>query len=231
MGNTARIYLDESKLFSSDQYPQLNPEPEMPRINHAAVQWYEDYFHKMMQHHTIEVTLRNGIRYFVFSEVPAKEWVDHAQERSLIQATRYLDAINMEEILIQNVLSVRDVTEQVRFQYDKQKELIFKSYRLVEEIMEYEDTPFVEAMIDYVLISRKDDESKRKFWRVVNEKYYGLDIHPLMEYEEDELQKILYYCENPEEQKALKWRPMLKNGAITAGTVLAGWLSYMSFFG
>lgn len=227
MNQTTKIYLDETKLFGMQQ---TEPEDKVPVINVDAVEWYTDYFQKMMGHYTLQISLNNGIDYFVFSKVPAKEWVDIAKTRNTIQATRYLDTIEMESIIVHSVLSIRDVTDEVRNQYRLQKELIFNSYELVKKIMKHSDTKFVQEMIGYVLDSRTNDESKRKFWRVVNEKYYGLDIHPLMEYEEAELQKILYYCEHPEEQKILKWKPIIRSGSITAGGVLAGWLTYMFLF-
>lgn len=228
MEQSARIYLDDSKLF--DIYKEEEESVRIPIINHTAVAWYERYFEKMMGHFTFQLRLNNGDIYYVFSTVGEEEWQERVINRMSVQATKFLDKINMEAITIHSILSIRDVTPQVRHQYEEQRKLIFNSYGLVEEIMKYKDTSFVEEMITYVLDSRKNDESKRRFWRVVNEKYYGLDIHPLMEYEYEELEKILYYCQNPKEQTILKWRPVLKAGAISAGAILTGWLTYLYLF-
>lgn len=183
----------------------------------------------MMQHHTFQLRLRNGDKYYVFSTVNLDEWETRVKNRLTIQATRFLDKIHMEGVTIHNVVSIRDVSDQVRVQYEEQRRLIFDSYHLVKEIMQYKDSAFVKKMIKYVLDSRENDESKRRFWRVVNEKYYGLDIHPLMEYEIDELEKILYYCKHPKEQKALQWMPVIKYGAVTAGTIITGWVLYIMY--
>lgn len=228
MEQTARIYLDDSKLFTT--HGEDIVEDRIPIINHAAVRWYERYFEKMMQHFTFQLRLNNGDIYYVFSTVNEEEWQKRIRNRMSVQATKFLDKINMEAITIHSILSIRDVSLQVRHQYEEQRKLIFNSYALVEQIMQYQDTPFVEKMIKYVMDSRENDESKRKFWRIVNEKYYGLDIHPLMEYEQEELEKILYYCENPNEQTILKWRPVLKVGAISAGAILTGWITYLYLF-
>lgn len=227
MNETARIYLDESKLFDYD-VNEGKPEPEIPIVNHEAVKWYETYFQKMMENYTFQLHLNNGDVYYVFSTVNTKEWTKAVKSRLVVQATRYLDKVYMEEITIHSILSIRNVTELVRNQYEKQREMIFNSYALVNQIMEYKESSFVQEMIDYILKSREDDESKRKFWRIVNEQYYGLDIHPLMEYEELELQKILYYCKHPEERAILKWRPIVRAGAMTAGAVVAGWITYIT---
>lgn len=231
MNESARIYLDDSKLFDLFEVePDEEQEEKSLSINYSAVDWYEKYFEKMINHYTFQLRVSDGYSYYVFSTVDKEGWVETAKTRMQIQATRYLDKINMEPITLQSIFSIRDVSEQVRYQYEEQKKVIFDSFVLVEEIMKYEDTPFVQEMIKYVLDSRKYDESKRQFWRIINEKYYGLDIHPLMEYEEDELLKILYYCENPEEQKILKWKPILKNGAIGVGSAIAGWATYIYLF-
>lgn len=184
----------------------------------------------MMQHFTFQLRLKNGDKYFVFSTVDLDEWETRVKTRMTIQATRFLDKINMEGLTLHSVQSIRDVTQHVRSQYEEQRRLIFDSYHLVEEIMAYKKTKFVQKMINYVLESRDNDASKRQFWRVVNEKYYGLDIHPLMEYEIEELEKILYYCKHPQEQRKLEWMPVVKIGAVSAGTILAGWLIYATLF-
>ena len=225
MEETARIYLDDSKMFDIFE-EETEEEDSMLYINHEAVDWYERYFARMMKHHTFQIRLNNGDAYFVFSTVGVKEWQERVKNRMSVQATRFLDKIVMEPITIHSILKIRDVSQQVKSQYAEQRNLIFNSYNLVEEILEYKHTPFVQRMIKYVTDSRKNDESKRAFWRVVNEKYYGLDIHPLMEFEEQELEKILYYCKNPEEQKILQWRPVLRVGAISAGTLLTGMIVY-----
>lgn len=227
MEQAARMYLDDSKLFTSHEEPEKE---KIPIINHDAVRWYERYFEKMMQHHTFQLRLNNGDLYYVFSTVDEEEWQKRVKNRMSIQATKFLDKITMESITIHSIIKIRDVSVQVRHQYEEQRKMIFNSYSLVEQIMQYKETKFVEEMIHYVTDSRKNDESKRKFWRIVNEKYYGLDIHPLMEYEEEELEKILYYCQNPNEQKILKWRPAIRVGAVSAGAILTGWLTYLYFF-
>lgn len=223
ISHTARIYLDESKLFEQPRREENNHEKG---INQTAVNKYKEYFSKMMQHNTFQLELNNGNEYYVFSNTDTSEWIETATKKSVVQATKYLDKIYMENLTVHSITSIADVTETVREQYKGQKELIFNSYNLVNQIMDYRDTEFVQMMIDYVVSSRESDESRRRLWRIVNEQYYGLDIHPLMEYEEVELQKILYYCENPDEQKKLRWRPILKKGAISAAGVIAGWAAY-----
>lgn len=183
-----------------------------------------------MTHHTFQLELNNGIEYYVFATAHSEEWIDSIKDKPVIQATRYLDKIYMENITVHSIVRIRDVTETVRNQYEGQKVLIFNSYELVKKIMKYRDTDFVDKMITYVLDSRKEDDSKRSLWRIVNENYYGLDIHPLMEYEEEELEKILYYCENPDEQKKLKWRPILKKTSISAAGAIIGWAAYNGLF-
>lgn len=180
----------------------------------------------MMEHNTFQLELNNGNEYYVFSNISTEEWIEDATGKTVIQATKYLDKIYMENLTVHSIVSIADVTETVREQYRGQKDLIFNSYNLVNEIMEYRDTDFVEMMIDYVVEIRESDESRRKLWRIVNEQYYGLDIHPLMEYEEEELAKILYYCENPDEQRKLRWRPVLKKSAVSAAGILIGWAAY-----
>lgn len=63
--------------------------------------------------------------------------------------------------------------------------------------MKHTKIKVVQNAIKTVEKSRENDEAKRKYWRVLNEQYYGLDIHPLMECEIDELEKLLYACTNP----------------------------------
>lgn len=227
MNDTARVYLDDATLFAD---PQPQKACTLPIINQDAVRWYESYFQKMMAHFTFQLRLKNGDVYYVFSTVCIDEWETRVQNRLSVQATKFLDKMNMEGVLTDRILAIRDVTNQVRTQYEEQRAIIFNSYALVEQIMQYTHTSFVEEMITYVLDSRQNDASKRRFWRIVNERYYGLDIHPLMEYEEDELQKILYYCQHPSEQRLLKWRPVVRFGTISAGAILAGWLTYLYLF-
>lgn len=227
INQTARIYLDERKLFT-DQYNQ--DEEEYPRgINQEAVKRYEEYFEKMMKHNTFQLELNNGNEYYVFSKTNSNKWIEDISKKPVIQATKFLDKIHMENLTVHSIVSIKDVTDTVISQYKGQKELIFDSFHIVNEIMRYQETPFVDMMIDYVLDSRREDETKRRLWRIVNEQYYGLDIHPLMEYEMDELEKILYYCEHPEEQSKLKWNPILRKGAISTAGAVIGWAAYSGF--
>lgn len=235
MNKSARIYLDDSIFEQTDSVivqpdkpkrPQRTPS-NIPFINTDAVQQYKTYFKKMLEYFTFELVLFNGESYYVFSKSDKKQWMEEVNGKLAVEATRYLDKIQMEPVTLFGVKNIRDVTQQVRDQYFEQHQLIYNSYQLVEQIMEYSEDPFVQKMIQYVLDCREGDESKRKFWRVVNEKYYGLDIHPLMEYELEELEKILYYCQHPEERRRMTWQPVIQTGAFTAGTSLIGWLTYL----
>lgn len=216
--STAKLYVDES-YFSPI-------EPEVPSIDEKRVSWYKKYFEKMMNFFTFHLRTTNGYDYYVFSKVEQDEWERRVKNKLTIQATPHLDNIEMQGVSIYTIQEVNDVTEEVRNQYREQRDIIFNTYHLVEEIMQYKESSFVKEMSDYVLESRKVRDV-RSYWRVINEKYYGLDIHPLMEFEVDELEKILYYCQHPEQQLWLTWKPRIKNTAITISAAVVALLSYL----
>ena len=115
---------------------------------------------------------------------------------------------------------VKDVSNTVKTQYVEQMRIIFDSFAFVEQIMQYTDNPLVANAVRVVEESRANDESKRKYWRVLNEKYYGLDIHPLMEYELNELQNLVYFCEHPDEIPGGYHPVVFVATAIPAGTAV-----------
>lgn len=202
-------------------------EASIPRINFEAVNWYHNYFSNLMESYTFQLRLQNDQLYYVFSSIIQDQWEELVQEsRRFVNATRFLDNIQMERLMIHNIKTIRDVTVDVRNQYSEQRKIIFESYELVSKIMLYKESKFVRDMVDIVLKSRENDESKRKYWRVLNEKYYGLDIHPLMEFEVGELERILHYCEHPEEQSKEKWIPVLKTGGIIVGGLIVSGTFY-----
>lgn len=206
-------------------------EPTIPRINMDAVNWYQAYFDNVLQSYTFQLRLNSDQIYYIFSTVPQQEWEEIVKDtRQTVQATRYLDNIQMESLFIHNIKTIKDVTLQVRAQYMEQRNIIFDSYELVSNIMLYKEQKFVRDMIDIVLRNRENDESKRRYWRVLNEKYYGLDIHPLMEYEQGELVKMLHYCKNPELLKHDKWVPVLKTGGVATGVATVSYVAYQLIF-
>lgn len=203
-------------------------EASIPRIDYDAVEWYRAYFQNVLESYTFQLRLMNDQLYYVFSSVPQEEWeLLVMEERSAVSATRYLDNIQMERLMVHNIKTIRDVTMEVRQQYSEQQRVIMESYELVSQIMLFKESKFIRDMVSVVQMSRDNDDSKRKYWRVLNEKYYGLDIHPLMEYELIELEKMLYFCQNPNELVRAKWVPVLKTGGIATGTLAIGYSAYL----
>lgn len=166
-------------------------------INHQAVEKYNQYFAYLLNHNTYELMLLNGQVYYTFSNMPFSKWHEAiAGSQGFIQATEYLDRLKIEQLNVMTIKTVQDVSAVVREQYKKQQEVIMTSYELVAKIIQHRDKRIVKDALRIVEKSRQNTESKRRYWRVLNENYYGLDIHPLMEYEVDELQRILYACEH-----------------------------------
>lgn len=169
-------------------------------INYEAVNRYRSYFHYLFEHQTIELTLLNGRVYYTFTQLPYEEWVKTAQDaKGFIQATAYLDRFQIEDLNVLSVQNASDVTTTVRDQYRQQEKVIMSSYELVEKIVMHSEKKIVQDAVRTIERSRENLESKRRYWRVLNEQYYGLDIHPLMEFEVDELERILYACEHYDE--------------------------------
>lgn len=200
--------------------------PSVVKINKEAVKKYEDYFNYLLNHTTIELTLLNEKKYYTFSDMPFSEWKTTFTNLSgVIQATEFLDKIKTEDLSVLSIKSVKDVSREVKDQYIKQREIIFSSYEIVKKIiLMHSEKKIVKDAIRIVLRSRENTESKRRYWRVLNESYYGLDIHPLMEYELDELVKILYACEHYNENPnfhVLSW--VLASTAIVSGGVVIGY--------
>lgn len=203
-------------------------EASIPRIDYNAVDWYNAYFQNILDSFTFQLRLMNDQLYYVFSSVPQEEWEELVmEERSALNATRYLDNIQMERLMVHNIKTIRDVTIEVRQQYSEQRRVIMDSYELVSQIMLFKESKFIRDMVSIVQMSRDNDDSKRKYWRVLNEKYYGLDIHPLMEYETNELEKMLYFCQHPNELTKARWVPILKTGGIATGTLVIGYSAYL----
>lgn len=170
------------------------------QINQQAVDRYNQYFAYLLNHNTYELRLLNGQTYYTFSDIPFPKWLEAISgTQGFIQATEYLDRLKIEPLNLMVIKNVQDVTSIVRDQYRKQQEIIMTSYELVAKIVQHSDKRIVKDALRIVEKSRQNTESKRKYWRVLNENYYGLDIHPLMEYEVDELQRILYACEHYKE--------------------------------
>lgn len=188
-------------------------------INLDAVRKYQDYFRYLLNHNTFELTLLNGQTYYTFADIPFTEWQERlANSSGVIQATEFLDKLTIQQINILTIKAIKDVTTTVKLQYSKQREIIFDSYNLVKEIINHSEKRIVLDAIRLIEKSRANTESKRRYWRVLNEHYYGLDIHPLMEYEVDELQRILFACEHYDDNpnySVLSW-------VLTASAVLSG---------
>lgn len=190
MTNERRLNMTHSE--TNTQTPHM--------INYQAVQRYKEYFTYLLNHFTFELRLLNDQPYYTFSSLPFNEWQESLyQGGGSLEATQFLDKLQIERINGMTVKSFRDVTATVREQYTKQKEIIFCSFELVEKIMQHAEKRIVRDAIRLIEKSRANTESKRRYWRALNEHYYGLDIHPLMEYEVDELERILYACEHYEE--------------------------------
>lgn len=195
------------------------------RIDMTAVQKYHDYFSQLMDNYTFQIRLLNDQDYFVFSSIPKTEWEEIVYDnRRFIAATRYLDRITMEDINILTIKSVKDVTLEVKKEYAIQRDTIFDSYHLVAEILKHHEKKIVQDSIKIVEKSRDNDDSKRKYWRILNKEFYGLDIHPLMEYEVDELHKILYICQNPDSDKYPNFIPKLTVATVAITGIIV--LSY-----
>lgn len=192
-------------------------------INMNAVVKYEKYFNTLMNNYTFRLSLLNDQTYFVFSSVNKEEWQNIVFEnRKFVSATKYLDNIQMEDINILTIKSLTDVTNEVKSSYLSQKNVIFNSLNLVVELLKHQEMKIVRDSIRIVEKSRENTESKRKYWRALNESYYGLDIHPLMEFEEEELRKLLYICQNPDTQTASTFTPTLlgTSTAVTGGIIV-----------
>lgn len=192
-------------------------------IDVNAVKKYEDYFDTLMNNYTFRLNLLNDQSYFVFSSIDKEEWQKVVfEDRTFISATRYLDNIQMEDINILTIKSIVDVTTEVKESYLAQRNVIFNSLRIVVELLKHQEMKVVKDSIKIVEKSRENTESKRKYWRALNESYYGLDIHPLMEFEEEELQKMLYICQNPDTQIHSSFTPNLlgTSSAIASGMVV-----------
>lgn len=186
------------------------------KTNREACQWYRNYFNYVLNRFIIEVKSIDNQIFYVFSEKEVDEWIDNIYKEERIIASRYLDDIQPIHLKSNSIKQVRNLTDIVREQYNEQRNAIFLSYTLVEEILSYPENPMVLKAIKLIQKSKEDDDSDRKYWRVLNEKYYGLDIHPLMEYEVKELERIKYYCENPDEIKGSMFSPVMRVSLVAA---------------
>ena len=194
----------------------------MPRINHMAVRQYNEYFSKVLNQFVFEIKLITNQIYYTFSHKDLDTWANEVYGQNTVQATKYLDRVQYVQLNSSLIQNARDCTETVKRQYQEQFNVIFNSYQLVERIVKYPDNPMVQKAIKIVEDSRADDDSKRKYWRALNEKYYGLDIHPLMEYEIGELQNLMYYCEHPEEMPLKNYHPVLLIVTLLPVGIVAG---------
>lgn len=193
-------------------------------IDYKAVQKYENHFNYLLNHYTFEVKLLNNQIYYTFADIPFMQWQQSlAVTEGFIQATEFLDKISVEHINTSTIKSVRDVGSIVRSQYETQRDIIFSSYGLVLQIMQHSEKKVVRDAIRLVEKSRANVESKRRYWRVLNQDYYGLDIHPLMEYELEELQRIAYACEHYDDNPEYSMLPFVLGSStlIAGGTAVA----------
>lgn len=194
-------------------------------INYQAVDKYQKHFWTLLNQYTYELKLLNGKIYYTFSTSPFETWKKELTNTDqFIQATEYLDRISLQDINKLTVESVTDVTTIVVQEYKEHYDLIFTSFHLVERIMQYSERKIVKEAIRLVQKSRENTESKRKYWRVLNEHHYGLDIHPLMEFEVDELEKILHACEHHDEDDS-----SLNLLAVLGGSVALLSSAYMAY--
>lgn len=200
--------------------------PTIIPVNAEAVQSYEQYFHYLLTYNTFELILLNDQIYYTFSDMPFKEWQEQlAHTTGVIQATEFLDRFQIQQLSVLSVKTVKDVTTTVKEQYSRQKQVIYDSYALVKRIITHSEKRIVRDAVTLIEKSRANTESKRRYWRVLNERYYGLDIHPLMEYELDELQRILFACEHYDENPnyaILSW--VLTASAVISGGVVVGYM-------
>lgn len=197
----------------------------IPKINDYAVHHYMDYFNMLLNNNTYRIRSVNDQIYYAFSNIPFIQWKENlSKEQGFLTVTLFLDHFEFKSIPFHAIKMVEDVTVEVQTQYQEQKEVVFTSLRYVVEIMKHPEIPLVQKAIKSVMQSRSMDDSKRKYWRVLNEKYYGLDIHPLMEYEVYELENLLYYCNQPEliPKDNPLYLPMVIGSVATSGAVITG---------
>lgn len=192
----------------------------VPEINQKAVDRYNKYFSTIFSNNVFEVKTIEHQVYYSLSRKKIDEWIDGIAEREKVRVTQHLDNLIPFPLNSNYIGRVSDITKEVQEQYSGQHRVISESYSLVRDILNYPENPLVQKAVRIVLESRENDESNRRYWRILNEQYYGLDIHPLMEFEVNELQNLKHYCENPEEMPVSNYHPLLL--ALVPASILIG---------